>query len=256
MASKLIQMEKIDPCTFITGVFAGHFCLACNSLVSITVGPQNFEMDKDFQSLQQVHETLNDIGGSYWASILGPTSLGQYTARKHSDVFVFARNDVVFRKPTPAETQHDFEHFTEQVMGPEMTDEIELNDTETGMRFLGKQYVYTGPPRLVDATLTARIVTRTGIPSDFELEDFKKQIDDNYGKPENSVFQFYLVLIAEKSHNNSSKLKMIQYGKDAEFSPGKMQFLGSVQAIEEQERLLFYPENDISKQIDFSCHWI
>jgi len=255
MSSKLIQMDRIDPFTFLTGVFGDHFCLANDSLVPITVGPQQFQMDADFQTLQQALGALNKIGGSYWASILGPISLGQYAARKNTDIFAFARNDVVFRKATLNETQHDFDHFGEQVMGPQLTDETELKDTESTMSFLDKQYIYTGPPRLLDAILTARIVARTGIPSDLELEDFKKQVDDNYGSPENSVLQFYLVFVAEKSHTNSSKIKMLQYREDGEFDPEKMQFLGSVHAIEEREELLFYPEDDIDKQIDFSQNY-
>lgn len=250
-----VTTRNLDPRTFLNGLFENNYSLAMNSLVPITVQPEYLKLDEFKQSSKNVLEVYEKLDDWYWSSALGPSALGQFTARKQINLFALARSDIRFRAATTEEIHHDFQILSEEVTGPEYTGEIELKETQSTFQINDTTYFYTGPARFSSATLTARVVARSGFPDEDELAVFRKEIDENHGEPKNSIFQFYLAIAAEKAGKGSAKIHCARFGRTNGFDPKEIQYLGSVEVMEESGRLLFHPEDNREKSIDFSINF-
>lgn len=247
-----IKMNGVDPMVFVTGVFDKNSSLASNSLVPIIVEQELFD---DFQTLQFALDASKQISsGSFWFSILGPLSLGQFAARFGAGLFAFARSDIVFRKPTPGEIREDLLDFGEQVIGPEYTGQ-EIGEAQVIMTYGEKEYFYRGPLRPLRATLTARILAREDVPSDYELEGCKSEVDADCGTPECSTFQSYITFLTNGAGRNFSRMMVYRFRDISEFSSEKMQLLGTIQVEEKNQKLFFLPGGIMADKVDFSINF-
>ena len=116
-----MEKAKIETHEIEAGVFPGYvFRSEASLLSSVAVLPVYFGVNEEFfQPLRTAIEVQNKLG-SFWFSLLGPASVGQFTLKNNCSAFVFAREDGIIRPATPDEAQCDFDNFGEQVMGDEV----------------------------------------------------------------------------------------------------------------------------------------
>ncbi len=256
MNNKFIRINRTDPHSFITGLFRDTVNLAANSLLTIAAIPPYFNLDEYFQTNDEADHAFSLISGTYWTSFLGANSIGQYAARKPADVFVYARNDMVYRKATPEEVQHDYNILGDLVKGPEITDTTGLSDTQATLSEFNKRYLFTGLPRLRAALLTVRIISRSGLPNEGELRLYKSQVDENCSQQEYTpVRQSYFILTAKKAHIDSARIVRYPCNENGELDPLNYKYLGELFAFKRQQRLMFFPDNDVNNKIDFSEYY-
>jgi hypothetical protein len=239
----MIEMGRLEPAIFASGVFGEAFNLTKNSLVPLVFSPGDIGLQANFQKLADALENPNKMMEAWW-SFIGPSSIGQFSGlNRDNRIFLIARYDVELRNASEAEMINDFDSFGEQVMGKEVSD-TEKESGQPVFQCLGSSFQYTGPLRFKKSVFTMRIM-EGDIPVDTEIKTLISEIDESAPK-KGYRFQRYLVLTAFRGFMRYGNFK-----KEEDFNPEELRVLGDVSINDAKTQMFFLPGGK-GLEIDFS----
>ncbi|MBN2101294.1 MAG: hypothetical protein JW716_00290 [Candidatus Aenigmarchaeota archaeon] len=236
-----IIMDEIEPAIFTYSIFQAGANLFAPVAIYAAKGFQTLENSCDEQN---THPSL-------WMSHAGPAGIGQYSLRRKEPAGVLAKIDAHFRYPTTEEMNRDFEHYGDQVLGPQVSevknDEKKNWKNNPQFKFWGEYHYFTGPLRLIK-TVTLSSVFPGDIPKN--MEPFFKEISEASHQDEPIIGSYpgYQFL-----HANGGVLRCLPFSKREDFDPDKMKPYGKVEMSDGQMMYTPPPRPEkVVEPIDFS----
>jgi hypothetical protein len=243
-----ITTKPVQPYDFLQLVFQSGASL----LSPMILLPENLGLSPTMPiRLPDAFKMQELVTNAGW-STLGPAGLGQYSLIHQTSVFALAKLDVYLRQATGIEAMIDFDHFGDQIMGDKVKDKPRDAGKVTAFEFLGDQFYYHGPPRVLQANFTTRV--ENGLFPDLEVI---KEVGKEIGKLATTLEEemkfsdgmeedgYYFVFADSGEIHVTKVMKLDDF---PEFS--KLQHVGH---MEMQKRELFFIPTDYSgPPTDFS----
>lgn len=224
--------------------FAHDGVLKC----SFTVEPFHVGLQGQFQMLRDLGDLDRKLMQLCWG-IFGPAVSGQYTLGRKCHRVMAGKIEIYYRPAHQHEADDDFEKFSDQVVGDELTGDPK-EQGHAVINFLGSRFMFRGPIRLEDLVCPL-ISYEGGMPTAVEVAKLVAELDREKGKEIlpgcEKVFRCYFVI-----HSADGEMHLTPFAMAEEYDPQKAINIGEMDRV--GDKLIFYPEGDRSAAVDYSEH--
>lgn len=244
--------SEIDVHTLKTGIFFTNASLASPVVVELDRTDPMHNPPKHHYGYQTLIDTFK--GGwsenqlksalSAWGSYAGVVGVGQFSLLRERPAFALARFAIQFRDPSFEEMNFDLHNFGEQVIGEEYDSKNKAMMNEPTLKYLDKEFIYTGPPR-ISRFLFDTLVRQGKAPND--LSKLVQEIEESALKIPSSEItpQAFHLFQAEKG-----RLSYAAFSVREKYSPSRLNKHGHIEI--KDNKLLYYPLTSVDPAVDFT----